>query len=59
MCIRDSYGGKLGKVGDEVGAHTGKIGAGLVDGFLCHRDGDVPVLHHAVVGCLLYTSRCV
>ena len=50
-CVQfPAYGGKLGKVGDEVGAHTGKIGAGLVDGFLRHRDGDVPVLHHAVVG---------
>ena len=26
------------------------IGAGLVDGFLRHRDGDVAILHHAVIG---------
>ena len=45
-----AYGGKLGKVGDEVGAHTGEIGAGFVDVPLRHRDGDVAVLHHAVVG---------
>ena len=44
-----SYGGKLGKVGNEVGAYTGKIGAGLVDGFLRHRDGDVPILHLSLI----------
>ena len=43
-CVQfPDYGGTLGKVGDEVGAHTGKVGAGLVDGFLRHGDGDVPV----------------
>ena len=35
-CVQfPAYGGKLGKVGDEVGAHTGKIGAGLE---MCIRD---------------------
>ena len=43
-----AYGGKLGKMGDEVGAHTGEIGAGFVDVPLGHCDGDVAVLHHAV-----------
>ena len=39
------YGGKLGKVGDEVCAHTGEIGAGFIDIPLRHSDGDVAVLH--------------
>ena len=44
-CVQfPAYGGKLGQVGDEVCAHTGEIGAGLVDIPLGHRDGDVPVL---------------
>ena len=43
-------GGKLGQVGDEFGAHTGEIGAGLVNIPLGHCNGDVAVLHHAVVG---------
>ena len=50
-CIQfPAYGGKLGKVGDEVGAYTGEVGTGLINVPLCHRDGDVAVLHHAVVG---------
>ena len=43
-----AYGGKLGKVSNEVGTHTGEIGAGFVDVPLGHRDGDAAVLHHAV-----------
>ncbi len=34
---------------DEVRAHTGEIGAGFVDIPLGYRDGDVALLHHAVV----------
>ena len=35
---------------DEVRAYTGEIGAGFIDIPLRYRDGDVAVLHHAVVG---------
>ena len=35
---------------DEVRAHTGEIGAGFIDIPLGYRDGDVAVLHNAVVG---------
>ena len=35
---------------DEVRAYTGEIGAGFVDIPLGYRDGDIAVLHNAVVG---------
>ena len=38
--------GKLGKVGHEVGADPGEIGAGLVNVPLGGGDGDEPVLDH-------------
>ena len=36
------------KMGNQVGSHTGKIGAGLLDVFLHHRDGDILLLGNAV-----------
>ena len=35
---------------DEVGAHAGEIGAGLVNVLLRHGDCDIAILYHAVVG---------
>ena len=45
-----SHRGQLRQVIDEVRAYTGEIGAGFIDIPLGYRDGDVAVLHHAVVG---------
>ena len=42
--------GQLRQVIDEVRTYTGEIGAGFIDIPLGYRDGDVAVLHHAVVG---------
>ena len=36
------------KVGNEVGSHAGKVGAGLLDVLLYHGDGDILFLHNAV-----------
>ena len=42
--------GKLRQVIDEVRTYTGEIGAGFIDIPLGYRDGDIAVLHDAVVG---------
>ena len=43
-----ALGAKGRKVGNQVGPHTGKVGAGLLDVLLHHGDGDILLLHNAV-----------
>ena len=43
-----ALGAKGRKVGNEVGSHTRKIGAGLLNILLHHGDGDILFLHNAV-----------
>ena len=43
-----ALGAKGRKVGNQVGPHTGKIGAGLLNVLLHHGDGDILLLHNAV-----------
>ena len=43
-----ALGAKGRKVGNQVGSHTRKIGAGLLNILLHHGDGDILFLHNAV-----------
>ena len=43
-----ALGAKGRKMGNQVGSHTGKVGAGLLDVLLHHGDGDILLLGNAV-----------
>ena len=51
LCVQFRADGReLAEVSREVGPHTGEVGAGFFDGLFVYADGNIPLLHDAVVG---------
>ena len=51
LCVQFRTDGReLAEVSHEVGPHTGEVGAGFLDRLFIHADGNITLLHDAVVG---------